>query len=302
VAKSYDDDPRYRLVEADARDTALLTELARDCDHLVAGAAMIGGISYFHTFAYDLLATNERIIAATCDAAIDAHRAGRLRKVTYLSSSMVFESTTSWPSHEGQEREVPPPRSSYGFQKLAVEYFARAAQEQYGLPFTIVRPFNCVGIGESRALGDEEILSGNVQLAMSHVVPDLVQKVLKGQDPLHILGDGSQVRHYTYGGDLARGIVDTLEHPGALNEDFNLSTAESTTVLELAELIWQKIKGPGVPLRVVHDEPFTHDVQRRVPSTEKAKRILGYEATTSLPAMLDEVIPWIRQAIEAGTL
>jgi UDP-glucose 4-epimerase len=302
VRKSYDDHPHYRLVDGDARDTGLMTGLLADCDHFVAGAAMIGGISYFHTYAYDLLATNERIIAASCDAAIAAHQSGRLAKVTYLSSSMVFESAQSWPSYEGQERECPPPLSSYGFQKLAVEYFARAAYEQYQLPFTIVRPFNCVGIGESRALGDEEIMSGNVELAMSHVVPDLVQKVLKGQDPLHILGDGSQVRHYTYGGDLARGIADTLEHPDALNEDFNLSTAQSTTVLELADLIWRKIKGPGVPLRVVHDEPFAHDVQRRVPSTDKAKRILGFEATTSLSTMLEEVIPWIEQAIEDGVI
>jgi UDP-glucose 4-epimerase len=302
VRKSYDDHPAYELVEGDARDAGLMTALLADCDHFVAGAAMIGGISYFHTYAYDLLATNERIIAASCDAAIEAHRAGRLRKVTYVSSSMVFESADSWPSHEGQQAEIPPPRSSYGFQKLAVEYFARAAHDQYRLPFTIVRPFNCVGIGESRALGDTEIRSGNVRLAMSHVVPDLVQKVLKGQDPLHILGDGEQVRHYTYGGDLARGIAAALDHPGALNEDFNLSTAESTTVLELAGLIWRKIRGDGVPLRVVHDDPFAHDVQRRVPSTEKAKRILGYEATTSLSDMLDEVIPWIAAAIEAGTL
>jgi UDP-glucose 4-epimerase len=302
VTKSYDDNPNYELVEGDARDIDLMTRLLSDCDHFIAGAAMIGGISYFHTYAYDLLATNERIIAASCDAAIAAHKAGRLKKVTYVSSSMVFESADSWPSYEGQEREVPPPLSSYGFQKLAVEYFARAARDQYQLPYTIVRPFNCVGIGESRALGDEEILSGNVRLAMSHVVPDLVQKVLRGQDPLHILGDGSQVRHYTYGGDLARGIIDTIDHPKAVNEDFNLSTAESTTVLELAQLIWTKIKGPGVPLRVERDDPFTYDVQRRVPSTEKAKLVLGFEATTSLSAMLDEVIPWIRQAIEAGTI
>jgi UDP-glucose 4-epimerase len=302
VRKSYDDNPNYRLVEGDARDTDLMTSLLSDCDHFVAGAAMIGGISYFHTYAYDLLATNERIIAASCDAAIAAHRAGRLKKVTYLSSSMVFESAESWPSYEGQERECPPPLSSYGFQKLAVEYFARAAYDQYKLPFTIVRPFNCVGIGESRALGDEEIMSGNVKLAMSHVVPDLVQKVLKGQDPLHILGDGDQVRHYTYGADLARGIADAIEHPDALNEDFNLSTAQSTTVLELATAIWQKIKGADTPLRLVHDEPFEYDVQRRVPSTEKAKRILGFEATTSLSAMLDEVIPWIRQAIQDGII
>ena len=302
VTKSYDGHPNYTLVEGDVRDADLMTRLLDGCDHFVAGAAMIGGISYFHAYAYDLLATNERIIASSCDAAIAAHRSGRLQKVTYVSSSMVFESADSWPSYEGQEHEIPPPLSSYGFQKLAVEYFARAAWDQYQVPYTIVRPFNCVGIGESRALGDEQILSGNVELAMSHVVPDLVQKVLKGQDPLHILGDGRQIRHYTYGGDLARGIADAIEHPAALNEDFNLSTAESTTVLELAELIWKKINGPDVPLRVVNDDPFQHDVQRRVPATEKAKRVLGFEATTSLSVMLDEVIPWIRQAIDAGTL
>jgi len=302
VAKSYDDHPGYRLVRGDVRDTDLMTDLLADCDHFIAGAALIGGISYFHAYAYDLLAANERIIASSCDAALKAHSAGRLQKVTYLSSSMVFESTDRWPSVEGDERKVPPPLSSYGFQKLAVEYFARAAWDQYRLPYTIVRPFNCVGIGESRALGDVEIDSGNIKLAMSHVVPDLVQKVLKGQDPLHILGSGDQVRHYTYGGDLAGGIVDCVERDEARNQDFNLSTAESTTVLELAELIWTKIKGPDVPFRYVSDPAFEHDVQKRVPSVEKAKRVLGFEATTSLSGMLDEVIPWIAQAIDDGSI
>jgi UDP-glucose 4-epimerase len=302
VAKSYDDHPNYRLVEGDARDAPLLTELLTDCDHFIAGAALIGGISYFHAYAYDLLATNERITASSCDAAIQAHRDGRLQKVTYVSSSMVFESTDQWPSYEGQERSVPPPRSSYGFQKLAVEYFARAAWDQYRLPYTIVRPFNCVGIGEGRAAGEVEVLSGNVRLAMSHVVPDLVQKVLKGQDPLHLLGDGSQVRHYTYGGDIARGIVTAMEHPDARNEDFNISTSQATTVRELAELIWRKVKGPGVPLRIVSDPAFEHDVQKRVPATDKAKRVLGFEATTFLEEMLDELIPWIDKAVADGAI
>ena len=216
VKRSYDDHPHYRFVEGDAQDVDLVAGELAACDHFIAGAAMIGGISYFHTYAYDLLATNERITAAACDAAISAHENGQLQKVTYLSSSMVFESADSWPSYEGQQHDVPPPVSSYGFQKLAVEYFAHAAFDQYGLPYTIIRPFNCVGVGERRALGDVEILSGNVRLAMSHVVPDLVQKVLKGQDPLHILGDGTQIRHYTYGADLAEGIVTAMEHPAAL--------------------------------------------------------------------------------------
>ena len=302
VSKSYDEHPSYTLVEGDVRDSDLMTGLLMDCDHFIAGAALIGGISYFHTYAYDLLATNERIIASSCDAAIKAHADGKLSKVTYLSSSMVFESTDRWPSVEGDERKVPPPLSSYGFQKLAVEYFAHAAWDQYQLPFTIVRPFNCVGIGESRALGDVEIDSGNVKLAMSHVVPDLVQKVLKGQDPLHILGAGDQVRHYTYGGDLAKGIVECVENDAARNEDFNISTPESTTVLELAELIWTKIKGSDVPFRVVHDPGFEHDVAKRVPDVSKSKRVLGIEATTTLSDMLDEVIPWIAQAIKDGNI
>jgi UDP-glucose 4-epimerase len=302
VKRTYDTDPRYRLVEGDAKDVELLTELAVDCDQLVAGAAMIGGISYFHEFAYDLLAENERICAATFDAAISANRLGRLQKITVMSSSMVYESADVFPTPEGAQTTSPPPRSTYGFQKLATEYFARGAYEQYKLPFTIVRPFNCVGIGERRALRDQDIMSGNVKLAMSHVVPDLVQKVLKGQEPLHILGDGSQVRHYTYGGDLAHGIRLAIESEKALNEDFNLSTADSTTVQDLAGLIWRKVHGPDHALRVVSDPPYEHDVQMRVPDVRKAREMLGFEATTTLDEMLDEVIPWIREEIKAGRI
>ena len=302
VKKSYDDHPGYSLIVGDASDADVVRKALDGCDQFIAGAAMIGGITYFHEYAYDLIATNERIIAAACDAAIDAFKEGTLQKVTYLSSSMVFESTDRWPSAEGDELKIPPPLSSYGFQKLSVEYFARAAHQQYGLPFTIVRPFNCVGIGESRALGDAEIPSGNVTLAMSHVVPDLVQKILKGQDPLHILGDGMQVRHYTYGGDLARGIGECMDRPEALNEDFNISTASGHTVLQLAEIIWKKVKGDGEDLRVICDTPYEHDVQKRVPNVEKAERVLGFRAETRLEDMLDEVIPWIDQAIAEGTI
>jgi nucleoside-diphosphate-sugar epimerase len=302
LKRTYDEDPRYRLVEGDAKDAELMTELASECDQVVAGAAMIGGISYFHEFAYDLLAENERICAATFDAAVAAFKSGRLHKITVISSSMVFESASVFPTPEGAQLTSPPPHSTYGFQKLATEFFAKGAHEQYGLPYTIVRPFNCVGIGERRALRDHDVMSGNVKLAMSHVVPDLVQKTLKGQDPLHILGDGSQVRHYTYGGDLARGIRLAMESERALNEDFNLSTARSTTVRELAELIWRKVHGPKTPLRVVSDPPYEHDVQMRVPDVRKARELLGFEATTSLDEVLDEVIPWIRDEISANRI
>lgn len=302
LSKSYDDHPRYKFSRGDAKDRELIKRLLEECDHFVSAAAMIGGISYFHEFAYDLLAENERITAAAFDAAIYAHKHYRLQKITVMSSSMVFECTSEFPTPEGAERHSPPPRSTYGFQKLATEYFARGAWEQYQLPYTTVRPFNCVGIGEKRALHDRDIASGNVKLAMSHVVPDLVQKVLKGQDPLHILGSGNQVRHYTYGGDLAKGIRLCVEHPAALNQDFNLSTPVRTTVLELAELIWRKIHGERKPFRYVSDPAYEYDVQERSPATEKAAKLLGFHATTPLSEILDEVIPWIAEQIEVGQI
>src|SRR5215813_8992201 len=109
LRKSYDDHDGYTFVQGDAKDTELMRELAAGCDQVVAGAAMIGGISYFHEFAYDLLAENERILAATFDAAIHAFRRGRLAKITVLSSSMVFENAQVWPTPEGEERRCPPP-------------------------------------------------------------------------------------------------------------------------------------------------------------------------------------------------
>ena len=297
--KSYDDHPGYRFIEGNVKDADLLKGAVEDCDQIVAGAAIIGGISLFHEYAYDLIAENERIIASTFDAAIWAFKHKRLKKINVMSSSMVFENATTYPTPEGEQLKCPPPFSTYGFQKLSCEYFAKGAWEQYKLPYTIIRPFNCIGIGEKRALSDKEILSGNVKLAMSHVVPDLVQKVLKGQDPLHILGEGNQIRHYTYGGDLAEGIRLCIESEKAINDDFNLSTQVSTTVLELAELIWKKING-SKPFKYIADPPFKYDVQKRVPNVEKAKRILGFEANTSLDEALDEIIPWIKKQIEIG--
>lgn len=299
IEKSYDQHPLYHFIEGDVKDVALMKNIIEDCDQVIALAAIIGGISLFHEYAYDLLAENERITASTFDAAIWAHKNKRLKKINVISSSMVFESVTHFPTEEGDQFRYPPPLSTYGFQKLATEYFAKGAWEQYQLPYTIIRPFNCIGIGEKRAISDKEILSGNIKLAMSHVVPDLVQKIVKGQNPLHILGAGDQVRHYTYGGDLAEGIRICVENKKANNNDFNISTEASTTVLELAKLIWEKIN-IEIPFNFISDPPFKYDVQKRIPSIEKTKKILGFEAKTTLSEALDEIIPWVEEQVKIG--
>jgi UDP-glucose 4-epimerase len=296
LVRSFSEDSNYKFIQNDVKDKELLMREMVDCDYLIAGAAMIGGISYFHDYAYDLLSENEKIISTTTDVAIECQKNHKLKRTVFLSSSMVFESSDVFPTKEVDINNIPPPISSYGFQKLAVEYFARAANEQYGLEYSIARPFNCVGIGEIKAINSEE---NSKKLTLSHVVPDLILKTMMSEDSLEILGNGNQIRHYTYGEDLAKGIVILLDHENAKNDDFNLSTSESTTVLDLAEKIWKKLK-PDKEFKYACTDPYEYDVQKRIPSTVKAKELLDFEAETTLDEMLDIVIPWIKEAHQKG--
>lgn len=294
LARPHDSHPKFKLYNLNILHSdfqSLVDSTAPD--FIVAGAAMIGGISYFHKYAYDLMATNERILASTFDAAIRNMNNG-LKRIIVLSSSMVFENTELYPTPETEVNIAPPPSSTYGFQKLASEYFAKGAWEQYKLPYTIVRPFNCVGVGEEKALGESEVTSGNIQLMLSHVLPDLINKIKSGQDPVHILGSGDQIRCYTNGRDIGRGIRYVIENENAINEDFNISIATPTSVLELAELVWNKIN-PGKEFRYVSDDPFEYDVQKRVPDVTKAKNLLGFEAEIGLSESIDEVMEYLNE-------
>jgi nucleoside-diphosphate-sugar epimerase len=205
-----------------------------------------------------------------------------------------------FPTPEGAQRTSPPPVSTYGFQKLASEYFALGAWEQYRLPYTILRPSSPVGVGERRLLrlpGEEP----QGKLATNHVIPDLAIKILSGQDPVHIYGEGNQIRSFIAVRDLARGIRLAIESPDAVNNDFNLCRGKGITILALAERIWQKLR-PGDEFHYVSDTPYPYDVPNRVPDVRKAKAILDFEATTPLDTMLDEVIAWVRDEMDAGVL
>ena len=295
LTRTHDKNENFTLIQEDCASKKFMKTLENEkFDYVIAGAAMIGGISYFHKYAYDLLAMNERIISNTCDFAIEQFKNGYLKKILVLSSSMVFENVSTWPTKESDLMNCRAPSSTYGFQKLSCEYFVRGAYEQYNLPYTIVRPFNCVGIGEDEAISDHEITSGNVKLTLSHVVPDLILKCLKDQDPLHILGSGNQIRHYTNGRDISRGIRICLEHENSFNNDFNISSSTSTTVLELSRMIWEKIC-PSKPFHYVSDPPFEYDVEKRIPDTLKAKEVLGFEAQITLNESLDEIVSWMKE-------
>ena len=299
IKRAHDIHPNFKLIEGDAKN--LVAELFANSeqeynfDYIIALAASIGGISYFHTFAYDLFSENEGIMKAIYDYSIKHHTVKPLNKVVTISSSMVYESTMSYPSFEGDTNVISAPFSSYGRQKLVCEWWAEAAFAQYKVPYSIVRPFNAVGIGEEKSIKEHDLTSGNTKMMLSHVLPDLIQKCLEGQNPLHILGEGNQIRCYTNGADIARGIRLAMEDTN-VNQTYNISTPIATTVLELAEKVWNKIN-PNLPFEFVSDDAFLYDVQKRIPNVNKAKELLCFEAEISLDQSIDEVIEYMKARI-----
>lgn len=285
--------PNYTFLKEDAKNVDLLKEILSECDHFIHLSALIGGISYFNTYPATLFSENERLMAAGFEAATWAHNNRKLKKITAISSSMIYENATEFPSKEGSEEVIAPPFTCYGFQKLAVHYWAKGYLSEFGLPYSIAVPFNCVGTGEvvSKTF-DKEVMSGNIKLAMTHVIPDLIHKVSAGQYPVHVLGQGNQIRHFTYAGDLARGIITLMEDEQHLNRAFNLSTPYGHTVEQVLQMIWDRIGPKDKPLKIVHDPAYDHDVICRIPDTTDAKELLGFEATLTLGEILDEIIPW----------
>ena len=200
------------------------------CFHL---AAKIGGIKYFHDYPATILNENNIMLANVFSAAV-LHKV----KIVYISSSMVFERTTIFPTPEDAVFESPPPVTHYGFSKLVGEYYCRAFSEEHGVPYTICRPFNAYGPGEYPE--DEP--------GIAHVIPDLARKVLRGQYPLEILGAGQQVRCYTYVTDVADGIVAV-----GLDPRGNRRPERSTKVgLDIREDILVGVDGDPVSVNYDH--------------------------------------------------
>ena len=177
------------------------------------------------------------------------------------------------------------PLSAYGFSKLTGEVYCRAAHDEHGLPFTICRPFNAYGPGEVP----------DAEPGIAHAVPDLIEKVLSGQRPLQIFGSGEQTRTLTHVDDIADGIVTAMGSPAGLNEDFNISASREMTVAEIARVIWEACGEDPEQFELEHLPTFQVDVQRRWPSVEKARELLGWESRISVEDGIADTVRWLRR-------
>ena len=251
------------------------------CTHVIHLAAIVGGIANFHKLPYTLTEVNTALYNGVVGAALDES----VERFTYVSSSMVFERAQEYPTPESYLPDCPVPLSAYGYSKLTGEVYCRAAHDEHGLPYTICRPFNAYGPGE---VPEDEP-------GIAHMVPDVIKKVLSGQRPLQLFGDGTQTRTLTHVDDIADGIVTATGHANGLNEDFNISASDERTVAEIAALCWEAAGNDPAALELEHLPSFEVDVQRRWPSVEKAERLLGWKAKIGAREGIHATAAWLRE-------
>jgi UDP-glucose 4-epimerase len=263
----------------DLRDAGQAREAMRGCSHVIHLAAIVGGIANFHKLPFTLSEVNHALYNAVFRAAIDEG----VERFTYVSSSMVFENAEEFPTPEDYLPRCPPPRSAYGWSKLAGEVYCRAAHDEHGLPFTICRPFNAYGPGELP----------EAEPGIAHAVPDLIRKAQARLRPLPIFGSGEQTRTLTHIDDIADGLVTATAHPAGLNEDFNISAREELTVAEIARICWEAAGNDPAELELAHEPSFEVDVQRRWPSVEKAERLLGWRARIGVREGIEATAQWL---------
>jgi nucleoside-diphosphate-sugar epimerase len=257
------------------------SEALEGCTHVIHCAAIVGGIANFHKLPYTLTEVNNALYNGVIGAALEQE----VERFVYISSSMVFERADVYPTPEEHITQCLPPRSAYGFSKLTGEVYCRAAHDQFGLPYTICRPFNAYGPGEMPA--DEP--------GIAHAVPDLIRKVLAGQRPLQIFGTGEHTRTLTHVDDIASGVVAAMRSPAAINEDFNISASDELTVREIARIIWEQCGEDPEEFALEHLPSFEVDVVRRWPSVEKARRLLGWEAQIGVQDGIAATVRWLRE-------
>ncbi len=269
----------------DLRDVEEARRATESCSHVIHLAAIVGGIGNFHKLPYTLTEVNNGLYNAVVRAAIEES----VERFVYVSSSMVFERATEYPTTEEHIWTCPVPKSAYGFSKLTGEVYVRAAHDEHGLPYTICRPFNAYGPGE---MPEDEP-------GIAHMVPDVIKKCLKLPPgaPLPIFGDGTQTRTLTHIDDIADGIVTAMASPAGLLEDFNVSASREMTVAEIARVIWEKCGLDPESFALEHLPTYEVDVVRRWPDVSKAKRLLGWESQIDVEDGIAATVEWLRGVV-----
>jgi len=261
-------------------DRDLIDKLIWQCDVVFHFAAVVG-VAHYVAKPYDVLSVNVNGTQLVLDIALKYNK-----KVIFSSTSEVYGKSNKMPFHEDDDRVLGPTnidRWCYSTSKAVGEHFCFAMQPK-GLRFVILRFFNAYG---PRL---DSIESGRV-LSL------FIGKCLKGV-PLIVHGDGTHTRCFTYVSDTVEGIVRASRVPEAEGQVLNIGTDVETRIIDLAEKTCDIFEIERNIVFQGHNDEYGlsyEDIPRRVPSVEKAERIMGFRATVPLEAGLKKTVESFKQ-------
>ena len=263
------------VVTADVRDRGALDDVVRDVDVIFHLAVVCLRVSIPDPMASHLvndLGTLNLLLAA---------RDSAVQRFVYVSSSEVYGSAKRTPMDESHPLN---PMTPYAAAKLAGEAYALSFHRTYGFPTTVVRPFNVYGPRE------------HADGPSGEVIPRFVARALAGR-PLVVFGDGLQTRDFTWVGDTVRGILMAAECDALVGGCVNIARGEEVSVLRIAELV-QRLAGTRTPIEHQADRPG--DVRRHVAGVQRARSMLGFNATVGIDEGLSRYVEWVRSAPGRG--
>lgn len=272
----------YEFIEGDLCDISLAKRVCKGVDIVLQAAARIFGVSGFHKYPADILSKDVVLHQNILWEALN----NNIQKVVYISSSMVYERAMKVPSEEDDVDDMSIPLTDYGLSKLLGERLCKAFFKQYGLKYTIWRPFNIITPYEK----------GEDEPGISHVFADFIRKIVTDyQNPMEIFGDGEQIRCFTWIEDVASAIANYSLEPATDCQVFNLGNPSPVMMKELATKIYDRARNKGLiqderNLTFKHLPAYEDDVRVRIPSIEKAKKMLGWEPKVTLDEALDRCI------------
>lgn len=267
-------DRRFSYVLDTVMNRSVLAELIDRADVIVHLAAAVG-VRLIVESPVRTIETNIKGTELVLELA-----SKKKKKVIIASTSEVYGKAIKVPFCEDDDLVMGPTdkgRWSYACSKMIDEFLALAYWKEKQVPTVVVRLFNTVGPRQTGQYG--------------MVVPRFIAQARKGE-PITVYGTGSQRRCFTWVGDVVQAIIALSEHPGAIGEIFNLGNIEEVTILELAERV-RGLTGSSSPIEFVpYDQAYAagfEDMPRRVPSIDKAHRLIGYHPTLALDGILKSV-------------
>ena len=269
----YVDHKNISVIRGNVLDLELLNDSMKDVD-IVIHAAGIAGIDTVIAEPTKTMMVN---MVGTANALNAANNNGNIERFIDFSTSevfgsMAFKSTEDDATVSGSVGEA---RWTYAVSKLAGEHLSHAFYRQYKLPIVTVRPFNVYGPGQT---GEGALLI-------------FIRKALKNET-IHIDGDGNQIRAWCYVDDFVNCLMRCLEVPEAIGESFNIGNARAVmTILGLAQTVCRVLDSKS---KIVFDPPLSADIALRIPSVEKAQKVLKFKARVDLDQGIVRAAEWIK--------